>query len=387
LGLCFVAAVYEGIDLQSMGVAAPGVAAEFKLAPGLLGIIGSASSVGLFLGALLGGVLSDRVGRRLVMLSAVSLFGVFSIVTAWTTQPNTLILVRFLTGLGLGGGLPMIIAMAAEAANPARRASTVTMMYCATPIGGILASGVAWLAAGNWRLIFYVGGIAPLLLLPLMLARLRDAPRPPGTGPEQERMNVAQALFGEGRAGASLLLWLSFFGSVLVLYLLLNWLPLLLIGKGFSREQASIAQMSLNLGGACGALLLGAIVRQSNRRGVLLTTYAAGIVSLLALAAITGRLGAAAAASFVAGLYSQGAVFVLYGLAATYYRTAIRGTGVGWAVAFGRLGSIAGPVLAGLLVAAGRSPAEVLRGLLPIVVATGVVMQLLLFYREADESH
>ena len=386
--LCFLATVLDGIDLQSLGVAAPGLAADFGLNPAQLGIVGSASSVGLLVGALISGLIADRIGRKRVLVAAVALFGALSLLTPLAWSLNALVGIRFVTGLGMGGALPMIITIAAENSAGGRRAGAVTMMYSATPIGGILASSIALAAPGHWRWIFYAGGLLPLLLVPMMLRYMRE--------PQLFRAAQAalsdgarttsrfEALFGAGRTGATLLLWFSFLGAVLTLYLLLNWLPTLLIGKGFSRAEASSVQLLFNLGGALGALLLGWLITRYNEKAVFGVACVTLALTLFVLSQLDGSMFQAGVTGLLLGIPANGLVFLLYGLAGVYYPTIARGTGVGCAVAAGRVGSILGPLLAGVLLATGSTPSGVLMKILPIVVAAALAIQWLLALGRAE---
>ncbi|MEP3925713.1 MAG: MFS transporter, partial [Gilvibacter sp.] len=265
LGLCFVTTILEGLDLQSMGVAATGLVAEFNLQSDEMGLIASASSVGLLIGALVGGMISDRIGRKQVMIISVALFGLCSLLTPFAWDVNSLIGIRLITGLGMGGALPMIIAIAAEAVKPSQRAGAVTMMYCATPIGGFIATAVVMLT-DDWRQIFYVGGIAPLLLVPVLIKFLTESEAFKNVKETALQDKVASnnslghTLFAERRAVPTFMLWLGFLCSVGVLYLLLNWLPLLLVGKGFTSDEASTVQLMFNVGGSTGALILGWLI-------------------------------------------------------------------------------------------------------------------------------
>ncbi len=164
--LCFVVALLEGMDLQSAGIAAPGIAAQFGLSSTMMGAVFSASILGLLPGALGGGWLADRIGRKRVLIGAVVLFGLFSIATALVWSLNSLLAARFLTGVGLGAALPNLIALSSEAADARSRGTAVSLMYCGVPLGGALAAlvGIAGLASG-WKAVFYVGGVAPLLAL------------------------------------------------------------------------------------------------------------------------------------------------------------------------------------------------------------------------------
>lgn len=392
LGLCFVATIFEGLDLQSMGVAAPGLVAEYSLQSNQMGLIASASSVGLLIGAMLGGVISDYIGRKQVLVSCVIAFALMSILTPFAWDVNSLLAVRFLTGLGMGGALPMIIAIAAEAVRPQFRAGAVTMMYCATPIGGFIATMVA-LASGDWRYIFYVGGIAPLLFAPILYRYLSESEvfkqakaAALAAGDKANPHSVTGTLFGGGRGVPTSMIWIGFLCSVAILYLLLNWLPLLLVGKGFSKDEASAVQLAFNAGGATGALLLGWLITRINARTVFAVTCVAIAGALIGLAMLSHNMVGAIFAGLVVGMFANGFVFLLYGQAGSYYPTVCRGTGVGAAVAMGRVGAILGPVLAGILLSADKSSSEVLLYILPVVVIAAISVQLLFFWPHAEDQ-
>lgn len=178
LGLCFIVALLEGLDLQSIGVAAPRMAREFGLSVGQMGLAFSAGTFGLLPGAMLGGRLADRIGRKRVLILATALFGVFSIATAQVWDFASLLVIRVATGIGLGGAMPNLIALCAEAVPPRLRNTAVSVMYCGIPFGGAIAAVVGLLSAGDtgWRHIFYVGGFGPLLVVPLLLT-LRESRR------------------------------------------------------------------------------------------------------------------------------------------------------------------------------------------------------------------
>ena len=170
LALCFLLALMEGFDLQSMGVAAPMMREAFHLEPNQLGMAFSAATLGTLPGALLAGKMADMYGRKPILIVNTILFGLMSVLTAHAASFPLLLGARFLTGLGLGGALPILITMATEAVSPKWRGTAVSVMYCGVPAGGILTSVVAISMAKQfgWQSIFYVGGFAPLLLLPVI---------------------------------------------------------------------------------------------------------------------------------------------------------------------------------------------------------------------------
>jgi MFS transporter, AAHS family, 3-hydroxyphenylpropionic acid transporter len=379
IAFCVLTSLCEGIDLQAAGVAAGGIIGEFSPAPDKLGTFFSASTFGLFFGAIIGGRIADVIGRKKVLTTSVALFGLFSLLTPLAWDITTLSFARLVTGLGLGGAMPMVIAMVSETASAKRQSAAVAMVYSATPIGGAIASLVSLLiAAPQWRWIFVLGGVLPLLVAPLMFFRLdesaafRDAKQRAllagAAGTPVLKSGSFAAIFGGGRALTTLLLWVSFFLALLLLYLLLNWLPTLLVSDGLSRLQAAGAQIGFNIGGALAALLIGYLLGGRLRNAAIILTFVALPLLLLALAKAPAELTAIMGMVFLLGCAVIAAQAFLYAMAPVAYPVAIRGVGVGAAVAMGRIGSIVGPKLGGVLKAAGHGPTQLLMDLLPIVI-------------------
>ncbi|MDB6099606.1 MAG: transporter, family, 3-hydroxyphenylpropionic acid transporter [Gammaproteobacteria bacterium] len=393
--LCVLVALCEGIDLQAAGVAAPGIAAEFKPAANQLGTFFSASTVGLFLGALVGGRLADSIGRKVVLVTSVALFGLFSLLTPLAANIEALAGARLLTGLGLGGALPMVLALVAETASANRRSSSVAMVYAGTPFGGAIASLISIvLASSQWRWIFVAGGVAPLLLAPVMIFSLRESAAfqrvktaaDVGTLVAMPKRGSFAAIFTERRALPTLLLWVSFFLGLLLLYLLLNWLPTLLVSNGLTRVQAAGAQIGFNIGGALAALLIGYLMQGRLRSLGILVTFFTLPILVIALAKAPAEIGVIAVTVFLLGCSVMSAQAFLYAMAPLPYPTTIRGVGIGVAVAMGRIGSIAGPKLGGALKAAGHGPSQLLMDLLPIALAGSCVALLLAWITRTGEA-
>lgn len=367
----FLAAIIEGFDLQAAGIAAPKIGPAFNMTPQQMGLFFSSATFGLMFGALAGGYTADRWGRRAGLTFALAAFGFASIATVFATSVESLIVLRFVTGLGLGGALPNLVSIAAEAVGPERKGRAVALMYAGMPLGAAVASLVALLGfhGGDWRSIFLVGGLLPLLLVPFIylglpamtITRNANAPKTPWT-----------VVFRRDAMAATLLLWSAFFLGLLVVYLLMNWLPQLLVAQGFSRDEASLALILYSLGGAVGSLLGGRVLDSAHRVGAIAASFA----FVAAILALLGLLAPALATMLVtvtlAGIGVLCVQSILYGIAPQCYPTEIRGTGVGVVVAVGRLGSMVGPLLAGLLVAQGSTPSDVMLVLVPIILACGV---------------
>ncbi|KWF20718.1 3-(3-hydroxy-phenyl)propionate transporter MhpT [Burkholderia ubonensis] len=387
LALCFAIALLEGLDLQSVGVAAPRMAHEFGLTVSQMGVAFSAGTFGLLPGAMLGGRLADRFGRKRVLIASVALFGLLSIATAQASSFAMLVVVRVLTGIGLGGAMPNLIALSSEAVEPRVRSSAVAAMYCGIPFGGVIASLIGVLLAGDaeWRHIFYVGGVGPLLLVPLLIGLLPESRAYLGVaGTDAARASVAHTLFGGGRTLSTLALWVSYFCTLIVLYFLLNWLPSLMAARGLDRAHVGLVQIAFNVGGGLGALGIGAAMDRMRATRVVGGMYAGIVLSLAALAAAPG-FASLAAAAFAAGMFVIGGQSVLYALAAIYYPTAMRGTGVGTAVAVGRLGSVVGPLAAAQLLAMGSSAPVVIGASIPVTLVAAVAAWLLIGRPQAGD--
>ena len=382
IGLCFLVALMEGLDLQAAGIAAQGMAAAFELDKLHMSWVFSAGIFGLLPGAFAGGWLADRIGRKRVLMASVGLFGVFSLATALAWDFNSLLVARCLTGVGLGAALPNLIALTSEVAGPRLRGTAVSLMYCGVPLGASLAAliGIADLA-GGWQVVFYVGGVVPLLIVPLLGLYLPESQQFRNVQGEAP-IGVVQGLFREGAALPTTLIWVSYFFTLMVVYILINWLPSLVIGQGFTGRQASWVMLALQIGAAAGTLFLGWVMDRLPAWALSALIYVGILVSLTALG-LASHLPGMLAAGFIAGFFATGGQCVLYALAPHFYRPSIRATGVGSAVAIGRLGAMSGPLVAGKMLALGTGTAGVMLASAPGIVIAAVAMFYLSVRRNA----
>lgn len=386
IALCFAVAVLEGFDIQAIGVAAPRLAPELGLAPNQMSWVFFASNLALVLGASVGGWLADKLGRKPVFVGAVAAFGAATFATAFAAEYEVLIAARAVAGFGFGAALPNMMAVAADISRPERRASTATMMFCGMPLGGGLCAALTQLLPPDydWRILFLVGGILPLMLAPAVLLFMRETGARPDSG-AASRVNVAGALFGERRATPTLLLWATFFPTLLILYLILYWLPMLVVDKGLDRALAPQAAMAFNFASVVGALAFGRIVDAAGPRWPLTAAYAALIAVLVALA-LASELTLILALSAAVGFFLMGANYALYGVAASYYPRAVRGTGSGASIAVGRVGAIVGPVLPGLLLTSGATADQIINLMAPAAGMAAVAVFVLGFFKPAAED-
>lgn len=379
--LCFLVAVVEGFDIQAIGVAAPRLAPELGLSSGALGWIFSFGNVGFVLGAMVGGWLADRIGRKPVFVGAVFLFGLFTLATTVTGTFWPLLSVRLLAGMNFGAALPIMMAVAAEVTTPQRRSLTASMMFCGMPFGGGLSALLtqAFAPDFDWRLLFYIGGAIPIALVPILWMFLPETLKPAGQAAAR-RVSTWEALFGGGRAPATLLLWATFLPTLIILYLILNWLPTLVAAIGIDPVIAPQASLAFNFASIAGALLLGRLVDRFDARWPLTLAYAGLVVSLIALSQSEG-IAAILILSGAAGFFLLGANYALYGVAPVFYDTEIRGTGSGASIAVGRVGAIAGPALAGVLLSSGLSASGVVAYMIPVAAIAGISVFALSFCR------
>lgn len=380
--LCGLITLLDGFDTQAIGYVAPRIAHDFGLELSAFGVIFSASLVGLMVGAMTLGPLGDRVGRKPVLLASFAGVGLFSLLTGFSGTSEELIVLRFLTGVGLGGTVPNAIALTAEYAPGRHRAALVTLVFAGFPLG----AGLGGLATApliedfGWRAVFFAGGVLPLLLCAVTLRLLPEslgflAAKHPGSpkiaailekidpayhqrdgdqfivDEAKEERGRLKSLFGEGRAVGTALLWLIFFCNLLILYFILNWLPATLARENYSLDQAIRITALFNIGGVTGGIGLGWLVDRFGPRVVLNIAFSTGAALVAMIGVVSGSPPALLFVVFAAGFCVIGCQFCINILAIEMYPMAIRSTGLGWAVGIGRFGAIVGPMLGGILIA------------------------------------
>ncbi len=369
----------DGFDIQAMGFVAPALTQDWHIDPKGLGPIFGAGLLGMLGGSMLLSILSDRVGRRPVLVGSTTFFSLCMLATAAAESVQQLVFLRFLMGLGIGGVMANAAALASEYSPQRQRASLLMWISCGFT-GGAIAGGLlsaALIPWGGWRSVFLVGGILPLgiagvmywrlpeslLFLSLQQGthdRLKELLRRIAPGVDLGRdLHLDRAeqvrgrgsftkLFRDGRAMMTLLLWLVNFANLLNLFFLANWLPLLSTRMGFS---SSVAVLTLQLGGLIGAIFLGPLIDRQGYYRVLVPMFLIAGLAVAAIGEPSLSLPLLYLVIFVAGICIVGAQPALNALASTLYPTEIRATGVGWSLGVGRVGAIVGPVVAAQLVA------------------------------------
>lgn len=382
VAICFLIAVIEGLDIQAAGIAAAGIREHFSLNSSQLGIFFSAGILGLLPGALLGGRFADRLGRKVVLIWSVATFAVFTLCTVWVNSFESLLAVRFLAGAGLGAAMPILITLASEAVSPQNRGRAVGLMYCGMPVGAALISLVASTNFGaDWKNIFYLGGLLPIFVIPIMMMYLPESKEfLKAQVVEKLEENTGKVLFKDLFSSQNflrtLLIWVSYFFTLMVVYIMLSWLPSLFMELGFSRKEGSTAQFYFMLSAAVGTVILGVLTDRWKKAYVIILMYGGILAGLLALNAASS-LTQMYLASALVGAFVIGCQGVLYAFGSIVYPTEVRGTGVGVASAVGRVGAMLGPIVAGQLLVAGFGAAGVISAAIPCIVVSAIFMLIL----------
>ncbi len=413
--LCGFIAMLDGFDVQSIAFVAPVLIEDWDIAAGAFGPIFGAGLFGLMVGQLIFGPLSDRYGRRPIILFCTLWFGSLTLATAFASSWNVLLALRFFTGIGLGGAMPNIIALTSEFSPAKHRATLVTVMFAGFPlgaaIGGLISSQM--IPALGWQSVFYLGGSVPLLLLILLFFLLPESAQQlarsgadpsrirkllvrvnPGSPPaEGSRFTIAEkpvegfsliALLRRGLATRTLLLWLLYFMSLLMVYFLMSWLPSILSQSGMPLDQAIIGAVALHIGGAIGGVLLGWLCDRHNPFIVLASGFlvAGGCIAMVGLT--VGIPAFLMALVFTAGFTVVGGLTATLPIATGIYSSSVRASGVGAALAVGRIGSIVGPVAGGYLIST-QWPLSAMFGVaaLPAIVACLTILALMLVVARA----
>ena len=359
VALCWLAVALDGFDLVVLGAVIPTL-----LESGDLGFTGPSVTlaatlglVGVGIGAVAIGPLTDRVGRRSSLMGCIALFSVLTLALAWAPDVTTFTALRFLSGLGLGACLPTALAYMTEHAPEGRGGSAVTRMMTGYHVGAVLTALLAIVVIPRlgWEAMFVVGGVAGLLTLPLMWWRL----------PESTAFEQAQARRDEDRAVStsqvvrgrflriSLGIWAASFMGLLLVYGLNTWLPEIMAGAGYSIDASLGLLLALNLGAVTGLLVSGHLADTHGKKKTVLLWFGLAAVFLALLSIRMESTALVYAAVFLAGVFVFSAQVLVYAFVGHLYPAEVRGTALGLSAGVGRIGAIVGPFLGGALVTAG----------------------------------
>jgi AAHS family 4-hydroxybenzoate transporter-like MFS transporter len=399
-GLCALIVFLDGFDTQAIGYVAPAIIKEFGVSRAALSPVFSASLIGLMLGALIGGPVSDRFGRRPVLLGGMVFFGIMSLLTVMAGSIESLLVLRLLTGLGLGCVMPNAIALTSEYAPARVRSTAVMVMFCGFSLGAALGGLAAAVLIKDfgWQSVFVAGGVLPLVAAGAVWLWLPESVRflvlnggdkhriaaimqkidPAFAGKgvlfqadeHKETKFPVKQLFADKRALLTGLLWVVFFMSLMDLYFLSNWLPTVINDAGIPVGSAALITAMLQVGGTVGTLVLGRVFDKVSPFLALSVIYFLAAAFIVAIGVAGTSVGALVATIFGAGFCVIGGQIGANALAAKSYPTSIRATGVGWSLGIGRIGSVLGPVIGGMLLSMHWDMRQLfLVGAIPVFVA------------------
>jgi AAHS family 4-hydroxybenzoate transporter-like MFS transporter len=399
LTLCFLAMVADGFHTAAMAFVAPALTLGLAISKLALGPILSASLVGLGIGALIAGPVADKYGRKRVLVASVLVCSAGSMLSAAAMSQHALLAYRFLTGLGIGAAMPNCTTLAAEFVPARRRAMLSNLMFCGFPLGASAGGFVAaWLIPHfGWRSVFLVGGAAPLVLavaltqLPESISfmavqqwsaeKIKSALMKIAGHDAGARSRIAAAagfriaeaapsarspltlILAPQYLAGTLMLWVTYFMGLLLFYLLTSWMPTLVRDAGYTVSRAAVVTALFPLGGAIGAACCGWLMDRMNANRVVGGAYFLTGILLLVLARSTHSAAGLMIATFLAGVAMNGAQTSMPVLAASFYPTQGRASGVSWMLGAGRMGGILGAFGGGILMQAGYSMAQIIAGL------------------------
>lgn len=378
-GLCALCLMIDGFDAQVIGFVAPAIVESWRIKPAALAPVFAIGLFGMVLGSLCLSTVADRIGRRPVLIGATVWFGLAVLATSLAHNLPELLTMRFITGFGLGGIMPNVLALSSEYTPARHRTTAVTLMGGGFTLGAAIGgfSAAALIPVLGWQALFVIGGVPALAIAALLYlltpesakflavrragdARIAAAIRrvfPVGgsandlhfRAEEQQDVRAPVAhLFRERRGWPTVLIWIVTFMNLLELFFLSNWLPTLLRSARVPIHEALLASTALQVGGVFGTLIFAGLARRLNLLAVLCVNFVVAAAAIFSIGYAIPSPNLLLTSIFMAGLCIVGGQPAISALAASYYPTFIRSTGVGWALGIGRFGSIAGPLVGGL---------------------------------------
>ncbi len=388
LALCALLIFLDGFDLQAIGFAAPMIAEAFHLTRPALAPIFTAAQFGYIIGGLALGLLADRWGRKPAFILSGIIFGIGSIGTAFADSYSSLVAWRAFTGIGLGAATPVAVTIATDYCPKRLRVALTIIMYAAVAIGGVVGGAVsAYIATFGWKTVFYVGGTLPLLIAPILfvalpeslnflvsrgmhrtqIARILKRIAPDRSFDPNDRYFMEEAyekrfpvgaLFRNGYAPRSVLVWLLFFMSLTTLFFMTNWTPTLLNSLGVPPGRIVGMSAFAQLGALLGAIACARLILSFRAFVVASTGYLLAAVGLLTFGHVGSDFAALLVTYFSLSFFFYGVQNVTVAMTGRLYPPRIRGTGVGWGLGIGRTGGIVGPTIAGVLLALHLAPGQ-----------------------------
>ncbi len=385
--LCFWVAFFEGFDLQAPGIAAKGIAETFALDQVQMGYVFSLGVFGMLFGAFFGGRVADYLGQKKVLMLSIAIFGLFMSLTAIAPSIEILYAARFFTGLGLGAAMPTMISVVGDEATEANRGKLNSLMYCGLPVGAIFVAALAILFKDiSWHTLFLIGGLAPLALLPFMAIILKDKPKKVAVeqAADEAVPGMVEVLFKNQQYKYTMPLWVGFFFTLMINYILISWLPNLLMEQGLEKPQAFMVMLVFQVGAVIGTLALGYLLDRLKLWQMAVIIYS-GLFIALVLLFTSSSIPVLVLAGFMGGIFSTGGQSILYGISPIFYSGTGKVTGVGSAISLGRLGAMTGPLLTGKILAIGLGTTGILMASLPAVAISAVAVTALSHYKAAHK--
>ena len=379
----FFIVLIDGYDIAAIAFAAPSLAKEWALKPGALGPVFSASLIGILFGSAIFGWIGDRYGRKAALVASNLLFGVFTLAAAYATNLDQMFWLRLLAGLGIGGVIPNVVAINAESAPRKLRATLAIIAVGCVPLGGAIPGFVtaALVPQYGWQILFLIGGIVPIVIAIVAMIGLPEsikymtlhesqrgkmekliaAIRPDYKVPPNAKFVIEDEkqfpgfnpafLFRDGLALITPLLWLLFALNLMGYFFLISWTPTLMTAAKLPPATAALAGASLQVGGTVGALLLCWWLQKHRFLAIaIMFAIAAPVVASIGFAAGLTSQTAVLTATFFAGFFVLGIQSGINVVGALIYPTSLRANGSGWELGIGRIGSIVGPIVGGLLI-------------------------------------
>ena len=344
VALTALAIMFDGFDNQVLGFATPALIHDWGVTKSQIAPVAAIGLIGMTIGTMIAGMLGDRFGRRAMLIASVLLFGAMTCLIGFSGNLGQLAVLRFLSGLGLGGAMPNATALAAEFTPPRRRALAITLTIVCVPLGGLVAGLIARsiLPGLAWQALFFVAGSLPLIVAVLLFVALPESPAFAARTAKGPKGRIGE-IFAPARRRDTLALWVAFFACLLAVYAVFSWAPTMLTEAGFPPATASDGLSAFNLGGIAGALIAAVSIMQLGSRGTLI-----GLSALAVAAALLGAgwlIGSDDAARVVIvfallGFAVNAVQTTLFAVAAHVYTENIRATGVGTALAVGRIGAV-----------------------------------------------
>lgn len=376
--LCWFAMLADGYDLGIYGAVLPSLMEykDWSMTPAQAGAIGSYALMGMLIGAICVGTITDMIGRKLTLIFCIILFSVSMCLVALATSPEMFGFFRFIGGLGLGGVIPTASALTIEYSPVQHRSKLYAIMYTGYPIGGVLGAlfSMFLLEDYGWRLMFWIG-VAPLLVIPFIIKFLPESisflmakkkmaaaksiaqkfhlpddfiqsNRQDESKGSTNKFAAIASLFARTNIRATMFFWVTFFLGLLMIYGLSTWLPKMMREAGYPLGPSLGFLLMLNLSAAIGALIAGtAADRWGSKKIISLSYFLAGVS--IALLSIKSSMLLVYCLVGVAGFGTIGTTLILNAYISKYFEAENRATALGWALGFGRIGAISGPILIG----------------------------------------